>query len=367
MILRFLRISKRFYNPPTKKSWSKQHPDFRTRRPLVEPYNLGRLHPEKEWWKLPKKGLSPSTFMGFPDVAHLEKRGGSLYANLMDGNTLSMVIYRAIQHDVKDAQIWHSLTRQALKLAMSLDPYVVSLLFLYLSRSNWYDHQFIVTFTGRILATLSEFTIVECANVLMAMENTKFFHEKTQKHVIQHAESLCLSDIRSITVDDALKLLAVIKQDMMGVDNILVALGEIVEVSDISTTDEMVLIQSMEALCNIRDRVDRLCVTRIFDELCNRLEADKICNHARNIAILQTMACFHYRRPMAIELIQQRLHNNVHTANTLEMCQYMYFSTVTDRCLPSDDVYSNLSIRCVRQRWSICVMYLLPMQMHSRI
>eukprot|EP00371_Babesia_bovis_P003498 XP_001612145.1 hypothetical protein [Babesia bovis T2Bo] len=178
MILRFLRISKRFYNPPTKKSWSKQHPDFRTRRPLVEPYNLGRLHPEKEWWKLPKKGLSPSTFMGFPDVAHLEKRGGSLYANLMDGNTLSMVIYRAIQHDVKDAQIWHSLTRQALKLAMSLDPYVVSLLFLYLSRSNWYDHQFIVTFTGRILATLSEFTIVECANVLMAMENTKFFHEK---------------------------------------------------------------------------------------------------------------------------------------------------------------------------------------------
>nr|BAN65498.1 hypothetical protein BEWA_018510 [Babesia bovis] len=31
------------------------------------------------------------------------------------------------------------------------------------------------------------------------------------------------------------------------------------------------------------------------------------------------------------------------------MCQYMYFSTVTDRCLPSDDVYSKLSIRCVRK------------------
>lgn len=57
----------------------------------MEPYNLGRLHPEKEWWNLPKKGLKPDTFMGFPDVANITKHGGSLYAHFMDGTTLSMV------------------------------------------------------------------------------------------------------------------------------------------------------------------------------------------------------------------------------------------------------------------------------------
>ncbi|ORM41832.1 uncharacterized protein BXIN_0630 [Babesia sp. Xinjiang] len=301
-----------------RKSWSKQHPDFRTRRPLVEPYNLGRMHPEKEWWKLPRKGLSPQTYMGFPDVAHIEKRGGALYAHLMDGHTLCMVrnvqtistvtqvVYRSIEKGVKDVGVWRSLTLQALKLAMSLDQYLVSLLFLYFSRSNWYDYRFVATFTGRILATLSQFKILECANVLMAMENEKFMHERTNELVIRHAEALCLADARSIQVEDALKLLAVMRGTSPEVGNILIALGEIVEVSDISTVEEVLLIDALDATCNLANRVDRLCVSKLFDELCARLEDDSKCDHSRNIAILKAMATFQYHRPFAIELIQDR-------------------------------------------------------------
>ncbi|GIX63565.1 DNA-damage inducible protein [Babesia caballi] len=335
---------KRFYNPPTRKSWSKQHPDFRTRRPLVEPYNLGRLHPEKEWWKLPRKGLSPQTFMGFPDVAQLEKRGGALYAHLMDGHTLSMVLYRCIEKEVKDEDIWRSLTLQALKLAMSLDPHLVSLLFLYFSRSACYDNRFVATFTGRILATLSQFTLRECTNVLLAMENERFLHELTKERVTRHAEALCLADARAIPVEDALRMLAVVDGDSPEVGNILVALGEIVEVSDLSTVDEGVVVEALDAACGLGDRVDRLCVAKLFDDVCARLEGDSDCKHSRNLALLNALATFHYRRPLAIELIQECLRGQAHTANVVELCRYMSLAGEVDRILPATAVNPRLSM-----------------------
>ncbi|AFZ79007.1 hypothetical protein BEWA_018520 [Theileria equi strain WA] len=170
---------KRYYNPPGKKTWSKQHPKFRTPRPLVDPYNLGRLHPEKEWWTLAKKGLRPETFMGFPDVVNIPKHGGSLYTQLMDGPTLSMVVYRCIEHVIDDIDIWKKLTLRAMSIAISLDPYTVSILFLYFSLSNHYDYKFVSTFVGRILALLDQFSLDECANVLLAMNNTKFKHPRS--------------------------------------------------------------------------------------------------------------------------------------------------------------------------------------------
>ncbi|CDR93884.1 hypothetical protein, conserved [Babesia bigemina] len=350
-------VAKRFYNPPTtpksdiraaRKSWSKQHPDFRTRRPLVEPYNLGRLHPEKEWWKLPRKGLSPQTFMGFPDVAHIEKRGGALYTHLMDGHTLCMVVYRCIDKDVRDFGIWRSLAQQALNLAMGLDPYIVSLLFLYFSRSDHYDYRFVATFTGRILATLSQFKLHECYNVLLAMENEQYLHELTKQRVTRHAEALCLGDARSIPVEDALRMITVARANTPEVDNILLALGEIVEVSDISTVDEGIVVDALDAVCGMAGRVDRLCVGKLFDEVCARLEESSDCNHSRNIALLRALATFKYRRPLAIELIQERLRDNAHTANTVELCRYMSLAAEAARGQHSAAVPLKLSVANVR-------------------
>lgn len=334
-----LLISKRFYNPPTRKTWSKQHPHFRTRRPLVEPYNLGRLHPEKEWWRLPRKGLSPQTFMGFPDVAHISKRGGSLYTHLMDGHTLTMVVYRCLETGVDDITIWRRLSLQALQLAMSLDPYIVSLLFLYFSRSPHYDYKFVATYTGRILATLDQFKLLECANVLMAMENNMFMHEATRDRILKHAEILCLTGYNSIPAEDALKFISAINGAPSNTSYILMALGEIIEMADLSTEDDDVIVDALYHACSLKGQIDRLCVNRIFDEVCDRLERVKECKHSCNITVLNAMATFHYRRPLAVDMIQDRLKGNVHSANLVELCRYMALST---------RIYPALSVANVR-------------------
>ncbi|KAK1937373.1 hypothetical protein X943_001403 [Babesia divergens] len=347
-----LLISKRSYNPPSmlmeqflmhsiaaRKTWSKQHPDFRTRRPLVEPYNLGRLHPEKEWWRLPRKGLSPQTFMGFPDVAHISKRGGSLYTHLMDGHTLTMVVYRCLETGVDDITIWRRLSLQALQLAMSLDPYIVSLLFLYFSRSPHYDYKFVATYTGRVLATLDQFKLLECANVLMAMENSMFMHEATRDRILKHAEILCLTGYNSIPAEDALKFISAINGAPTNTSYILMALGEIIEMADLSTEDGDVIVDALYHACTLKGQIDRLCVNRIFDEVCDRLERVKECKHSYNIAVLNAMATFHYRRPLAVDMIQDRLKGNVHSANLVELCRYMALST---------RIYPALSVANVR-------------------
>lgn len=320
-------VLKRFYNPPTRKTWSKQHPDFRTRRPLVEPYNLGRLHPEKEWWRLPKKGLNPQTFMGFPDVEHITKRGGSLYTHLMDGHTLTMIVYRCLEKNVEDITIWKRLSMQALKLSMSLDPYIVSLLFLYFSRCMYYDYKFVATFTGRILATLDQFKLIECSNVLMAMENERFMHEMTRDRVILHAEALCLATANSIPPDEALRFLSSLSDITPEVKNILVALGEIIEMADLSTEEEHHIIDALYQSCEFKGHIDLISVNKMFDELCDRLDKDKECKHSRNIALLKTMAAFGYRRPLVIEIMMDRLKGNVHTCNVVELCRYMAYSS----------------------------------------
>lgn len=88
------------------------------------------------------------------------------------------MVYRCIEKNIRDIDIWNKLTAQALKLSISLDPYLLSILFLYFSLSCHYDYKFVATYIGRIMATLSEFGLEECSNVILAMNNPQFYHEK---------------------------------------------------------------------------------------------------------------------------------------------------------------------------------------------
>ncbi|PFH37623.1 hypothetical protein BESB_040810 [Besnoitia besnoiti] len=87
----FAREARRFYTPPAKRTWSKQHSKIYTRRPLTERYAPHKLHPEQEWWR--ERALQPSSlFMGFPDLLALPLRGGFAYISEMDAPTLAIVL-----------------------------------------------------------------------------------------------------------------------------------------------------------------------------------------------------------------------------------------------------------------------------------
>ncbi|UKJ90154.2 hypothetical protein MACJ_001085 [Theileria orientalis] len=313
---------KRFYNPPTKKTWSKQNPLFKTPRPLVEPYNLGRLHPEKEWWNLPKKGLKPDTFMGFPDVANITKHGGSLYAHFMDGSTLSMVVYRCIEKNISDIDIWNKLTAQALKISISLDPYLLSILFLYFSLSCHYDYKFVATYVGRIVATLSEFGLEECSNVIMAMNNPRFYHEKTFGYVLRHSENLCL--IGNLKVDESLRFLTSLKNLENPPQNCLIPIGELIEVIDLSIVDKTLVFDGLDSCCRLQNKVGILWVTKLYQESCNILESLKEHSHYFSLVFLNAVETYKFKNDELLHSTIRRIYENIHDATFEEQCRYIY-------------------------------------------
>ncbi|UKK02307.1 hypothetical protein MACK_001663 [Theileria orientalis] len=313
---------KRFYNPPTKKTWSKQNPLFKTPRPLVEPYNLGRLHPEKEWWNLPKKGLKPDTFMGFPDVANITKHGGSLYAHFMDGTTLSMVVYRCIEKNISDIDIWNKLTAQALKISISLDPYLLSILFLYFSLSCHYDYKFVATYIGRIMATLSEFGLEECSNVILAMNNPQFYHEKTFGYLIRHSENLCL--IGNLKVEECLRFLTCLKNVENPPQNCLIPIGELIEVSDLSIVDKTLVFDALDSCCRLHNKVGVLWVTKLYQESCNILESLKEHSHYFSLVFLNVVETYKFKNDELLYSTIRRIDENIHDATFEEQCRYIY-------------------------------------------
>ncbi|XP_952584.1 uncharacterized protein TA11500 [Theileria annulata] len=338
---------KRFYNPPTfiynflaKKTWSKQNPLFKTPRPLVEPYNLGRLHPDKEWWNLPKKGLKPDTFMGFPDVLNIEKHGGSLYTHCMDSSTLSMVVYRCIDNGITDIEIWNKLTLQALKLAMSLDTYVISILFLYFSLSCHYDHKFVSTFVGRILATLDQFTLEECSNVILAMDNPKYYHEGTFNYVMKHAENICLKG--NLNPVECLRFLSSLKNVENVPQNCFLSIGnfrnscETIEVSDLSVIDKVLVFDGLESCCRFHDRVGPLCSTRLYNECCGILESSKDCNHYFNLIFLNSVITFNFKNEQLLNSVLKKISENVYDTTIEEKTRYLYLlSKLINQCVPN--------------------------------
>uniref|UniRef100_A0A0G4IFF8 FAST kinase leucine-rich domain-containing protein n=1 Tax=Chromera velia CCMP2878 TaxID=1169474 RepID=A0A0G4IFF8_9ALVE len=181
-----LRTQQRRYTPPSKRDWSYQNRKVFTPRPLVENFAYGRLHPQKEWWR--ERKLTPDTFMGFPDIAKISLRGGSLYQEQMDPVTLSVILDRMVQMGIDDEDVWRKLCHRAQQIAHKTTEPDLCYIYRAIAQGDWFDLYFFTTFLGRIQRRLPYFTVLDCAVVIEAMGEPKFRHGSTLQAVLRHLE-----------------------------------------------------------------------------------------------------------------------------------------------------------------------------------
>jgi hypothetical protein len=167
---------------PTERNWSKQHPRIRTPRPLVDRFNLGRLHPSKEWWR--ERRIAPATFMGFPDVTKAEVQGGSLYTEQMDAPTLAVIVDKCVQEGIKNEEFWAKFSWRTQQLCPKISETEIAYLFRGFSRADWFDSHLALSLWGRIDWLLPRFNLGDLSVVVEGFRNPKFRNERYEKKVL---------------------------------------------------------------------------------------------------------------------------------------------------------------------------------------
>eukprot|EP00921_Rhytidocystis_pertsovi_P010575 GHVQ01017019.1.p1 GENE.GHVQ01017019.1~~GHVQ01017019.1.p1 ORF type:complete len:697 (+),score=56.57 GHVQ01017019.1:174-2264(+) len=199
---------KRFYTPPSKRTWSKQHEKIRTLRPLVDTFAMSKLHPEKEWWK--ERQQKPATFMGFPDVSKHSLRGGSLYIEQMDPVTLSVILDKCVTEQIFDHSMWSAFCWQAQRMSNTTVEPSLGHIYKSFAQADWYDGYFIITLLGRIQRRMHMFMVSDCANVIHAMSNPRFRNDKVVENLLEHVE-LLLRNRDDVVVEDICALYAAVR------------------------------------------------------------------------------------------------------------------------------------------------------------
>ena len=175
---------------PTEGNWAKQHPRIRTPRPLVDRFNLGNLHPNKEWWR--ERRHAPTTFMGFPDIALAEVRGGSLYIEQMDAATLAVVVEKCVSSQSREDNlywndVWMKLRWRAQQLTNSLGETDLAYLFRGFSRSSQpADPHLLLSLWARTDFLLPRFSLPDLSVLVEGYANTHFVSPKYQGRVLVH-------------------------------------------------------------------------------------------------------------------------------------------------------------------------------------
>jgi len=186
-------ITKRWYKPPGKRGWSKQHPKIRTPRPLVDRFTAHREHPEKEWWR--ERRIAPPTFMGFPDLANHKLHGGSLYTEQMDSQTLAVICDKAIKDGFIGPEyddVWEKFVKRALQLCSRTENPDICYLFRAICKADpKVESDFLPTFQGRIKRRLPHMDLKDCAILIEGfLSNPRFFHQQTFDDILIHCEQL---------------------------------------------------------------------------------------------------------------------------------------------------------------------------------
>lgn len=253
-----IKPSIRWYTPPTKTNWSKQNDRIRTKRPLTDPFDLTKLHPEKEWWK--EKKLRPETFMGLPSVIHSDLRGGSIFAEQMDPITLSVVCDRMVHQGERSHNIWSSLCRRAQQIANKT--YEPNLCYVFRSHSqiNWYDHHFFATYLGRIDQRLYSFSVLDCAIVLEGMANPKFRNERALERIVNHA-NLLITHLHGIPPLQVCQFALSVNKVLEDKTDLLRSIADWLMISNVSTIPVDIARKTYEVLIQ-------------FPDICNKLEIE---------------------------------------------------------------------------------------------
>ncbi len=193
-------MSLRPFRLATNRDWSKQHPRIRTPRPLVDRFNLGNLHPNKEWWR--ERRVAPATFMGFPDVTKADVRGGALYTEQMDAATLAVIVDKCVEEKILNSDFWAKFSWRTQQLCPKLSETEVAYLFRGFSRADWFDSHLALSLWGRIDWLLPRFPLGDLSVVVEGFANPKFRNDRYERKVLQHM--LLLVEARSDWTPDEL-------------------------------------------------------------------------------------------------------------------------------------------------------------------
>jgi len=161
----------------------------------VDRFAMGRMHPEKEWWR--ERRVAPATFMGFPDVSKHDLQGGHLYTEQMDSVTLAVICDKCVKDGLvgqKYDDVWKKLVKRALELCTRLQEPDLCYLFKSVCEANpTVDSSFLPTFQGRIKRRLPYMDLKECSILLEGfVKNPKLFHRPTFEDILKHSEQLLL-------------------------------------------------------------------------------------------------------------------------------------------------------------------------------
>lgn len=191
---------RRWYTPPSRRTWSKQHYRIRAPRPLVDRLDLSRELPQKQWWR--ERRIAPATFFGFPDVTKQGLRGGSLYVEQMDSVTLAVLADKCVKEDVWDPEIWTKFSWRAQQIACRTHEPDLCYIFRAFSRADWFDQNLLTTYLGRLHRRLYNLHLPDVAVVLEAFANPRFrlgtYLQKTMLHLgllLQHRDDAKADDL----------------------------------------------------------------------------------------------------------------------------------------------------------------------------
>lgn len=170
---------------PTDRNWSKQHPRIRTPRPLVDRFNLGNMHPNKEWWR--ERRIAPATFMGFPDVSKAEIVGGSLYTEQMDAPTLAVIVDKCVKDGIVNEEFWAKFSWRTQQLVDTVTETDAAYLFRAFSRADFFDSHLALSLWGRIDWLLPKVGLGDIAVVVQGFDNPKYRNARYEHRVLDHA------------------------------------------------------------------------------------------------------------------------------------------------------------------------------------
>ena len=255
---------------PTDRNWSKQHPKIRTPRPLVDRFNLGNLHPNKEWWR--ERRIAPATFMGFPDVTKAELRGGSLYTEQMDAPTLAVILDRCVKEGIVNPEFWAKFSWRAQQICPTVGETDLAYLFRAFSKADWVDSHLLLSLWGRTDWLLPKFGLADLAVLVEGYANPNFRNERYELKVLNHL-LLLVQARQDWTTEELCKAVSVVHYS--GCDRSLelrreflsTAGRQIVEQGDLSVVSVRRLAQMMHVLAQMPDNAQLDLIYAILNDL----------------------------------------------------------------------------------------------------
>ena len=183
---------------PTGKSWSKQHFKIRTPRPLVDPFQLGKVHERKEWWR--ERRISPSTFLGFPDSSSVKLSGVIGYVEKMDSSSLVFVVAAAVGKKITSPEMLLKWSHRCQQLSSKMSITEIASVVENLNKLGFADKSLFNAFCGSINRQLLKLTRSECKVCLTLLPIGSHLHRQLSVRSELLAETANISSNKSENV-----------------------------------------------------------------------------------------------------------------------------------------------------------------------